>query len=683
LRRKYMAEKGIRNIGLFGHAGSGKTTIADGILYVAGANTRFGKVSEKTSVFDTEPEEQDKQCSLNLGLATFRHRDVFINLVDTPGYADFIGEATSGMEAIDCAVVVIDASGGIEVGTERLLSEITKKKIPVLFFINKLTKENTDFRKTLAALKEVYKKNTVAITIPIGEADRLSGAVDILKNKAYDTKGKETAVPDQMRGNLQQSQDKFIEAAADLDETIMNKYIEGGKVDLNECIEPIKKGIRDGNVALCLAGDALQLIGITNLLDTIVEYLPSSQMLPDIELGGKKIKRTDDSPFLAHIFKTVVEPHLGELCYLRVFSGKTHSGDVVSNTTRSSEEKINQIFLIKGKDKTEVKELSSGMMAGLVKLKKTYTGDTLTKGINASLPAIKFPTPSISMAIVPKEKGDEEKISNGLARLHDEDPTFSFAFDPEIKQLIISGIGELHLDIILSRLKRKYGVSVDLVKPRIKYRETFTKTISAQGKYKKQTGGHGQYGDCWLKVEPLERGKGFEFVDDIVGGAIPSRYIPSVEKGVKETLEGGVLAGYPLTDIRVAVYDGSYHPVDSSDIAFKIAAVMSMKANAERGGVVLLEPIEEVEVYVPESFMGDVIGDLNSRRGKIMGMEGTGKIQKIKALVPEAEMYKYSTSLRSMTQGRGYFNMKFSHYEEVPREITQKIVEEAQRAKKE
>lgn len=287
------------------------------------------------------------------------------------------------------------------------------------------------------------------------------------------------------------------------------------------------------------------------------------------------------------------------------------------------------------------------------------------------------------MAIVPKEKGDEEKISNGLARLHDEDPTFSFAYDPEIKQLIISGIGELHLDIILSRLKRKYGVSVDLVKPRVKYRETFTKTASAQGKYKKQTGGHGQYGDCWLRIEPQERGKGFEFVDEVVGGSIPSRYIPSVEKGVKEALENGVLAGYPLTDIKVSVYDGSYHPVDSSDIAFKIAAVMSMKANAQRGGVVLLEPIQEVEVYVPESFMGDVIGDLNSRRGKIMGMESTGKIQKIKALVPEAEMYKYSTSLRSMTQGRGYFNTKFSHYEEVPREITQRIVEEAQKAKKE
>jgi elongation factor G len=678
-----MAEKGIKNIGLFGHAGSGKTTIADGILFLAGANTRFGKVNEKTSVFDTEPEEQDKQCSLNLGLASFNYKDVAINLIDTPGYADFIGEAISGIEAIDCAIVVIDAFGGIEVGTERLLAEIAKKNIPVLFFVNKLTKENTDFDKTFSLLNQTYKQSVVAITLPIGETSKLRGVVDILKNKAYDAKGKETPVPDEMKEKIAKYQEKFIEAAADLDETIMNKYVEGEKVEFTDCIDPVQNGMLAGKVALCLAGDALQLIGINNLLEAVVELLPASHVLPEIELDSQKIKRTDDAPLLAYVFKTVVEPHLGELCYLRVFSGKAKSGDVISNTTRSSEEKINQIFLLKGKEKTEIEEIKSGMIVGLVKLKNTNTGDTLTKGLKASLPPIIFPTPSISMAIVPKEKGDEEKISTGLSRLHDEDPTFTFAFDPEIKQLIISGIGELHLDIILSRLKRKYGVSVDLVKPRIKYRETFTKKSSAQGKYKKQTGGHGQYGDCWLRVEPQERGNGFEFVDEIVGGAIPSRYIPSVEKGVKEALENGFLAGYPLTDIKVTVYDGSYHPVDSSDIAFKIAAVMSIKANAGKGGVVLLEPIHEVEVYIPESFMGDVIGDLNSRRGKIMGMEGEGKIQKVKALVPEAEMYKYSTSLRSMTQGRGYFTTKFSHYEEVPREITQKIIDEAQKTKKE
>lgn len=678
-----MAENGIRNIALFGHAGSGKTTIADGMLFVAGANTRFGKVSEKTSAFDTEPEEQEKQCSLNLGLASFKYRDTSINLIDTPGYADFIGEAMSGIEAADCAIVVIDAFAGIEVGTERLLTEISKKNIPVVFFINKLNKENTDFQATFAGLSDIYKRSIVIVSAPLGSAGKISGVVDVVKNKAYDAKGKESDVPDDTKDQVHKYQERFVEAAADLNEAIMNKYVEGEKVEFSDCIEPVKQGIVEGKAALCLAGDALQLIGINSLLDNVIELLPASQELPDIHVGNQKIRRTDDSPFVGYVFKTLVEPHLGELCYLRVYSGKVKSGDVISNNTQSSDEKVNQIFLIKGKEKTEIEEIRSGMIVGLVKLKNTNTGDTLAKGVSGVLPPIAFPSPSIAMAIVPKEKGDEEKISTGLSRLHDEDPTFTFAFDPEIKQLIISGIGELHLDIILSRLKRKYGVSVDLAKPRIKYRETFTAKASAQGKYKKQTGGHGQYGDCWLRVEPLERGKGFEFIDEIVGGAIPSRYIPSVEKGVKEALENGYLAGYPFTDIKVSVYDGSYHPVDSSDIAFKIAAVMAMKASAEKGKVVLLEPIHEAEVYIPESFMGDVIGDLNSRRGKIMGMDSAGKIQKIKALVPEAEMYKYSTSLRSMTQGRGYFTIKFSHYEEVPREITQKVVDEAQKAKKE
>jgi elongation factor G len=357
------------------------------------------------------------------------------------------------------------------------------------------------------------------------------------------------------------------------------------------------------------------------------------------------------------------------------------SGDVVNNSTKESAEKINQIYLIKGKEKTDTNQLTSGMIGGLVKLKNTQTGDTLvSSNLSGTLPKMEFPAPSISMAIVPKAKGDEEKISNGLTRLHDEDPTFMFSYDPEVKQLIISGLGELHLDTVLSRLKRKYGVHVELAKPKIKYRETFTKKSEAQGKYKKQTGGHGQYGDCYLRVEPLDRGAGIEFVNEIFGGAIPSRYIPSVEKGVREALEHGHLTDYPITDVKVTVFDGSYHPVDSSDIAFKIAASMAIKANAEKAGVVLLEPINEVEVYIPETFMGDVIGDLNGRRGKIMGMEAVGKIQKVKALVPEAEMYKYSTSLRSMTQGRGFFSMKFHHYEEVPREITKRIVEESKKA---
>ncbi|MEO0142303.1 MAG: elongation factor G [candidate division WOR-3 bacterium] len=679
-----MGTKGFRNFGFFGHASSGKTTIADAILFLTGANTRFGKVSDGTSVFDIDPDEQKRGCSLTLGLATFDYQDITFNIIDTPGYADFIGEALSGLEAVDLAIIVIDASAGIAVGTERILQEAEKKNLPVLFFINKLKKEDTDFYTILSEIPKITKRKVIPFTLPIGSAAKFEGVLDIIGGKSFFTQEgrvSEEKPSDALQNELTKYRDLLIETAADLDDNLMNRFVEGETITIDECLPAIKKGIIEQKVAPCLGGDALELIGIKNLIDVIINFFPSPEMLPDIKLDGKSIKRSSDAPFLGYVFKTAVEPHLGEICYIRVLSGKAGFGEVVNNTTKNIEEKLNQIYIIKGKEKKETNLLVSGMIAGLVKLKDTHTGDTLTK-TDIKLPPIAFPPPAISMAIMPKAKGDEEKISNGLNKLRSEDPTFQFTYDHEIKQLIISGIGELHLDVILARLARKYNVSVELARPKIKYRETFTKKTEAQGKYKKQTGGHGQYGDCWLRVEPLPRGKGIEFADEIFGGAIPSRYIPSVEKGVREALDKGFLAGYPITDVKVTVYDGSYHPVDSSDIAFQIAASMAIRANAEKGNVVLLEPIMEVEVYVPEEFMGDVIGDLNSRRGKIMGMEGIGKIQVIKALVPEAEMYKYSTSLRSMTQGRGYFAMKFHHYEEVPKELTQRIIEEAKREAK-
>lgn len=674
----------LRNIGLFGHAGCGKTTIADGILYICGANSRFGKVSDGTSMFDTDPDEQKRGCSLNLGVATFDYKNITFNIIDTPGYADFVGEMLSGIYAVDVCVVVVDASTGVAVGTERILHEAEKRNLPVVLFINKLKKENTDFYEVLKNLKEISKRKIVPLNIPIGSAEKFVGIASITKQKAFylkDGKMTEGDIPEELKEKITSFQELFIEGAADNDDNLMNKYLETGSLKIEECIPAIKKGIVENKIAPCLCGESLELIGLQELIDNLIEFLPSYEDLPEFVMGADKIKRRTDEPFVGYIFKTAVEPHLGEICYIKALSGKIGLGETVNNTTQNIEEKINQIYFLKGKEKKEHNQLTAGMIAGLVKLKNTHTGDTLSK-TNIKLPLIEFPAPSISMAIVPKAKGDEEKISNGLSKLRSEDPTFNFAYDPEIKQLIISGIGELHLDIILSRLQRKYGVNVELTKTKIKYRETFTKKTEAQGKYKKQTGGHGQYGDCWLRVEPLSRGQGIEFADEIFGGAIPSRYIPSVEKGVREALEKGFLAGYPITDVKVTVYDGSYHPVDSSDIAFQIAASMAIKSNAEKGGMVLLEPITEVEVYVPEEFMGDVIGDLNSKRGKIMGMEAMGKIQVIKAMVPEAEMYKYSTSLRSMTQGRGYFTMKFHHYEEVPKEIAQKVIEESKKETK-
>jgi elongation factor G len=679
-----MEQTRFKNIGFFGHAGCGKTTLADGFVFLCGANTRFGKVSDGTSIFDIDPDEQKRGCSLSLGLATFDYKNITFNLIDTPGYADFVGDMLSALYAVDVCVVVVDATTGIAVGTERVLNEAAKRNLPFILFINKLKKENTDFYEVLKSLNEITKRKIVPLNIPIGTAEKFEGVANIITGKVYITKdGKttEAEIPQNLRENIGKYQELFIECAADMDDNLMNKYLETGSLSIQECIPAFKRAIIENKVAPCFCGEALELIGVQDFINMVMEFIPSYDELPDIEINGNKIKKGVEEPFLGYIFKTMVEAHMGEICYVKVLSGKINTGDNVSNTTQNSEEKIAQIYFIKGKEKKETNTLSAGMIAGLVKLKNTHTGDTLSKS-GIKLPPIEFPTPSISMAIVPKAKGDEEKISNGLAKLRAEDPTFNFAYDHEIKQLIISGVGELHLDVILSRLQRKYGVNVELTRTKIKYRETFTKKTEAQGKYKKQTGGHGQYGDCWLRVEPLPRGSGIQFAEEIFGGAIPARYIPSVEKGVREALEKGYLAGYPITDVKVTVYDGSYHPVDSSDIAFQIAAAMAIKANAEKGNVVLLEPIMEVEVYVPEEFMGDVIGDLNSRRGKIMGMEAMGKIQVVKAMVPEAEMYKYSTSLRSMTQGRGYFTMKFHHYEEVPKEIAQKVIEEAKKENK-
>lgn len=679
-----MGVKGTRNVGFFGHASAGKTTIADAILFLTGANTRFGKVSDGTSIFDTDPDEQKRGCSLNLGLATFDYGDITFNLIDTPGYADFIGEALSGLEAVDTSILTIDASTGIAVGTERILQEAERKNLPLVFFINKIKKENTDFYNTLKNISEIAKRKLLPLTIPVGSGEKTEGVLDIIKGclcSVKDGKIFESEPSEELKKELNKYKDLLIEAAADLDDNLMNKYVDGETLTIDECLPAIRKGIIEAKLAPCLCGDALELLGIKNLIDVFIELIPSPEMLPPFTSDDKKLTRSEEEPFTGYVFKTAVEPHLGELCYLRVLSGKVNFGAIVRNTTRNVEEKINQIYLLKGKERKETNQLKCGMIGALVKLKETKTGDTLSSA-NIKLPPIKFPPPSISMAIMPKAKGDEEKISNGLNKLHIEDPTFNFSYDHEIKQLIISGLGELHLDVILGRLQRKYNVSVELQKPKIKYRETFTRKTEAQGKYKKQTGGHGQYGDCWLRVEPLPRGQGIEFADEIFGGAIPTRYIPSVEKGVREALEKGYLANYPITDVKVTVYDGSYHPVDSSDIAFQIAASMAIRANAEKGGVVFLEPIMEVEVYVPEDFMGDIIGDLNSRRGKIMGMEGMGKIQVVKALVPEAEMFKYSTSLRSLTQGRGYFTMKFHHYDEVPKEIAQRIIEESKRETK-
>lgn len=688
--KEYSAEN-IKNIGFFGHGGCGKTTIGEAILFNLKQNNRLGRVDEGTALLDYDEDEIARKISINLALGYGEYRDHWLNIIDVPGYADFIGEVYSGLYAVDSAVVVIDAVSGIEVGTEIVWKLIEEKKLPRLIFINKLKKEHSDFFKVIDDVIKNFGSQVCPIFLPIGKEANFSGIVNLIHNKAYNDKdgvGKEILVPDNLSDQIAHYRDKLIEACADVDETIMNKYLEGSEITSALLSQAIKQGAKEHKLFPVLCGDGYENMGIKLLLDFVVESMPSSIEVGEIRGTRPRSqevitkKKDPKGPPIAFVFKTVSEPHIGDLNYVKVLSGSIESGMVLLNSSVEREEKINQLYYVKGKERMETNKLRTGEIGALVKLKQTKTSHTLCSPQDPLVvEPIKFPEPSISVAIVPKSKGDEEKVSNGLARLHEENPTFSYKYEHELKQQHISGLGELHLDVIVGRLKRKFDVAVEIVKPKIPYRETILRKAEAQGKYKKQTGGRGQYGDVWLRLEPKERGSGFEFVDEIYAGAVPAKYLPSVEKGVLETMANGILAGYPVVDVKATIYDGSYHEVDSSDIAFKIAGSLAFKAAAEKAGLVLLEPIMNVEVTVPEQYLGDAIGDLNARRGRILGVEAQGSLQVIKAQVPQAEMHKYSTTLRSMTQGRGYFSMKFSHYEEVPKEIAAKIIEEAKREK--
>jgi elongation factor G len=688
--KEYSSDK-IINLGFFGHGGCGKTTIGEAILYLLKQNTRLGRVDDGTSLLNYDEDEIARKISINLALGYGEYKDFYFNIVDTPGYADFVGEVFSGLRAIDCGVVVVDGSSGLEVGTEMVWRYLTKEELPRIIFINKLKKEHGDFYKVIDDLIKEWGSGVCPLYLPIGKEANFEGVVSVLENKGYsykDGQRKEVPVPDSMKDAINTYKEKIIESASEVSEEIMTKFLEGGEITTDELKTAVKEGLKQHKIFPVLCGDALDNIGVTELVEFACNTANGLALVHDIK--GTNLKKNESVTIkpnlvgapIVFVFKTVSEPHIGDMNYVRVLSGTLESGSVLQNATVEREEKINQIYYVKGKERTETNKLRTGEIGALVKLRQTKTSDTLTSGqAPFKLPAIDFPQPSISIAIVPKSKGDEEKVSNGLSRLHEEDPTFTYIYDGELKQQIVSGLGELHLDIVIGRLKRKFDVSVDIEKPRTPYRETIQRKAEAQGKYKKQSGGRGQYGDVWLRLEPKERGSEFEFVDELYGGSVPSKYVPSVEKGVIETMANGVLAGYRVIDLKATIYDGSYHEVDSSDIAFKIAGQLAFKAAAEKAGLIILEPICDVEVTVPEQYIGDIMGDLNARRGRIMGVDTEGRLQVIKAKVPQAEMYKYSNTLRSFTQGRGYFTMKFSHYEEAPREVTVKVIDEAKRTK--
>jgi elongation factor G len=658
--------KNIRNIGLFGHRGNGKTSLSEAMLYTAHKTTRMGTIGKGTTIMDFMPEEIERKTTIGLSIAWLEWDSCFVNLVDTPGYGDFFGDTLSALRAVDAVILVIDAAAGAGIQTERVYKEAQKLNLPILIFINKMRDENANFPQRLREAELAFGKHIAPLYIPIGSGKNFDGVVNTLKGIAYlykDGKRSEEKIPESI--DITPYRTKLMDAIVERDDQLLEKYLSEEKIEESEIEECFRAGELEGAIIPVICGDALSNRGIDLLLDTIAKYLPRAE---DKDKGG----------LVSFVFKTTVDPHIGDMRYIRVFSGKIEAGSEVFNATKGGMEKINQLYIIQGKEREEVKKLPAGSMGAAAKLKITKSGDTLSdKSSGEKLPAIQFPEPQVSIAIVPKTRGDEATVSTGLSKLREEDPSFSLSYDAETKQHILKGIGEIHLDSILARLKRKYGVNVLAEKPKIHYRETILKRVEAQGKFKKQTGGHGQYGDCWIRIEPVEKGKGFEFVNQIKGGAIPAKYLPSIEKGIKEAMAGGMLANYPVVDIKATCYDGTYHPVDSSDIAFKIAASLAFKNAAEKASPILLEPILNVEVEIPEEYLGDVMGDLNSRRGKILGTESVAnKYQKIKALVPESELYGYSASLRSITQGRGSFHQSFSHYEQVPLEIQKKIVEE-------
>lgn len=681
----------IRNIFLGGHGSTGKTMLAEALLFNLKEVNRIGSTEQGTTVSDYNEDEIERQISISTALLHGVWKEHKINILDTPGYSDFFGEVVGAARVADAAFVVVSAAGGVEVGTEQVWREADKQKVPRFIILNKLDRENLDFDSIFEGLVEAFGHQVVLAQFPVETGPNFDSVVDLFRMKllkfAKDGSGNftEEDIPADLSAKAEELQLKLIEAVAESDDSLMEKYFEAGELTEDEFRGGFKAAVAQDMVFPVFCVAATENIGVKRLLDVIVNFCPTPNERGEVKGLDDKARKVDASePFSAFIFKTISEMHVGELSYFKVISGSMKNGDDVVNTTDGHNERIGQIFVLNGKNKKNVDRLQAGDIGALVKLKGTHTGDTLAaKGEEIVYPKIEFPEAIIRSAIKPKTKGDEEKISNGLHILHEEDPTFVYMQDPELKQTIISGQGEMHLQIILKRLLQKFGVEVVEEEPKIPYRETIKKKATAQGKFKKQSGGRGQYGDCHLRLEPAPKGSEFEFLDEIVGGVIPGKFIPGVEKGVVETMSRGVLAGYPVVDMKVAVFDGSYHSVDSSEMAFKVAASMAFKKAFNDANPVLLEPIYNIEVRVPDEYMGDVMGDISGRRGKIMGMDSDGRFQVINAQVPLAELYRYSTTLRSITAGRGIHKRSFSHYEEVPSDIAQKVIEKAKKEKEE
>ncbi|HOE56506.1 MAG TPA: elongation factor G [Bacillota bacterium] len=676
----------LRNVGLFGHGSSGKTTMAEAMLFNTGVLDRFGKVEDGNTVTDYDPEEIKRKISISAAMAPCEWKEKRINIIDTPGYFDFVGETVASLKVADGAIIAVDSTGGVEVGAEKAWDLVSEGKKSCMFFVNKLDRENTSFSKVVEQLREAFGNKVVPFALPIGSEANFKGLVDIIDMKAKIREGNKTVVEDipaNLKAEAEEYRNVIIEAAAQTDEELMEKYFNGEELSREEIVKGLRLGVVSRDVVPVICGSAAKNIGVDLLMDAVLDYLPSpvdAEVPEAVNVKSKeKIKVAADrnAPFSAQVYKTIADPFVGKISMFRVMSGEMKADMEVLNPNKEKKEKLSSLFLLRGKKQVAADKLIAGDIGAVAKLQYTTTGDTLC---DANKPVMfepaTFPEPSISMAIEPKSKGDEDKIGSGLQRLVEEDPTLKVEKNTETKQTLISGIGEQHLEVVTKKLQNKFGVEVVLKDPKIPYRETIRKSAKAEGKHKKQSGGHGQYGHVWVEFEPISDGSAdFEFVDKIVGGVVPRQYIPAVEKGLRECVEEGVLAGFPVVNIKCTLYDGSFHPVDSAEMPFKIAASLAYKKGVADASPVLLEPIYQIEVLVPDEYMGDIIGDLNKKRGRILGMEPSGKLQKVSAEAPLAEMFKYATDLRSMTQARGSFSMSFVRYEEVPAQTAQKIIE--------
>jgi elongation factor G len=670
----------IRNVAFVGHGAAGKTTLVDALAFVSGSSKRHGSIQDGTTLTDYSADEIERKHSISLGVAFAEWMDTKINLLDAPGFLDFLGEATAALYSADAAVVVLNATGGVEVGSEKVWEICDRLHLPRLIFVSQMDRERANFERVFDDVKAHLSPKVVPVEIPVGNGADFQGIVNLLTGETQSyKKGTKTGehdtipLPDNVKDLYTKYHEQLVEAIAATDDAMLEKYLGGEELTRAEIVKGLRRGVLAGEIVPMLVGSSTLTYGIRALLTEIVEILPSPAEAPIPDKDGDH----DGSPLLSRVFKTISEPHVGDVTLFRLYRGSIRSGDEVWNHEHNVAEKLNHLSVQQGKDRVEVPELQSGDIGSVAKLRDTHTNDTFCrKDRSVHLEPIPYPEAVATSGVIVKNRGEEDKLAAGLHKLHEEDPTFHFEYSSELHQTLIHGMGERHFEIILGRLEKKFGVHAELVRPRVAYRETLRGKAEGQGKHKKQSGGRGQYGDCWIRLAPRPRGAGYEFVDDIVGGVIPGKFVPAVDRGIQEAAVRGVIAGFPLVDFQASCFDGSYHDVDSNEMSFKMAGILAFRNVATKARPVLLEPLLDVTVWAPAEILGDVMGDLSSRRGQILGTDTEGRLTRVKAIVPEAEMYKYATTLHSITHGRGTFHLEHHGYAEAPPEVTTKVAAE-------